>query len=131
MKTQKIKVTDDKIDEADYGVKRRRGTLISLQKMSNERTQRFSADKNEKKIVDIYKNVNEGKKKYLEKMKLSLRRKLFEFKKTVKSVEDHGLNVENYAQDQKLRMEQVLDSCQKEKDDIIEIQDKLERYREL
>ena len=118
MKYQKIKVVDEKIDEAEYGVKRRRGTLISLQKMSEKRTERFGFERNDKRKVDIYKNVNEGKKKYLEKKKLDFQRKLFEFKKTVRTVEDHGINVEQIAQAQKLRMKEVIQRFEKEKDHI-------------
>ena len=40
IKYQKIRPIDEKIKDADYGVKRRRGTLITLQKMDENRTER-------------------------------------------------------------------------------------------
>ena len=64
---QQIRLVDEKIKEADYSVKRRRGTLITLQKMDENRTERFGYTKTDKRKVDLYKNVNEGKKKDMEK----------------------------------------------------------------
>ena len=67
IKYQKIRPIDEKIKDADYGVKRRRGRLNTLQKMDENRTERFGYTKTDKRKVDLYKNVNEGKKKYMEK----------------------------------------------------------------
>ena len=40
IKYQKIRPIDEKIKDAEYGVKRRRDTLITLQKMDENRTER-------------------------------------------------------------------------------------------
>ena len=40
IKYQKIRPIDEKIKDADYGVKRRRGRLNTLQKMDENRTER-------------------------------------------------------------------------------------------
>ena len=50
----KIILADGKLEEAEYGVRRRRGTLISLQKMSDKRLQRFGFDKS--KLIPIEKD---------------------------------------------------------------------------
>ena len=121
IKYQKIRLVDEKITEADYSVKRRRGTLITLQKMDENRTERFGYQKNDKRKVDLYKNVNEGKKKYMEKRKLDFQRKLFEFKKTVKYLEERGMNAKNIAGDQKTRISEVIQKCIKEKEHFKEI----------
>ena len=121
IKYQKIRLVDEKIKEADYSVKRRRGTLITLQKMDENRTERFGYQKNDKRKVDLYKNVNEGKKKYMEKRKLDFQRKLFEFKKTVNNLEERGLNAQNKAGDQKTRICEVIKKCIIEKEHIKEI----------
>ena len=39
IKYQKIRPIDEKIKDAEYGVKRRRDTLITLQKMDENRTE--------------------------------------------------------------------------------------------
>ena len=40
IKYHKIRLIDEKIKDADYGVKRRRGRLNTLQKMDENRTER-------------------------------------------------------------------------------------------
>ena len=109
-------MVDEKIAEVDYGVKRRRGTLVTLQKMSENRIGRFAFDKTEKKKVDIYKNSNEGKKKYMVKWKLDFQRKLFDFKKFDISVKERGLSAQNLAKTQKNVMNNLIERFEKEID---------------
>ena len=42
--TKKITIADERLEKAEYGVYRRRLTLISFQKMSDKRLQRFGFD---------------------------------------------------------------------------------------
>ena len=115
IKYQKIKVLDEKLDEADYGVKRRRGTLITLQKMSEDRTSRIDFEKLGRKKVDIYRNANEGKKKYIEKWKLDFQRRLFDYKMFEKSVVDRGLAAQNVIKNQKCKISKLDQRCLIEK----------------
>ena len=115
MKYQKIKLLDEKLDEADYGVKRRRGTLITLQKMSEDRTSRIDFEKLGRKKVDIYRNANEGKKKYIEKWKLDFQRRLFDYKMFEKSVVDRGLAAQNVIKNQKCKISKLDQRCLIEK----------------
>ena len=115
IKYQKIKVLDEKLDEADYGVKRRRGTLITLQKMSEDRTSRIDFEKLGRKKVDIYRNANEGKKKYIEKWKLDFQRRLFDYKMFEKSVVDRGLAAQNVIKNQKCKISELDKRCLNEK----------------
>ena len=118
IKYQKIRLVDEKIKEADFAVKRRRGTLITLQKMDENRTERCVYEKNGKRKVDIYKNVNEGKKKYMEKRKLDFQRKLFEFKRTVKYLEERESKAQHIVGDKKRRISEVIQKCIIEKEHI-------------
>eukprot|EP00091_Calanus_sinicus_P002540 TRINITY_DN12605_c0_g1_i2.p1 TRINITY_DN12605_c0_g1~~TRINITY_DN12605_c0_g1_i2.p1 ORF type:complete len:189 (-),score=51.49 TRINITY_DN12605_c0_g1_i2:246-812(-) len=52
--TKKINIADEKLEETEYGIRRRRGTLISLQKMSDKRLQRFGFDKT--KLIPVENN---------------------------------------------------------------------------
>ena len=111
-------MVDEQIKEAEYSVKRRRGTLITLQKMDENRTERFGYENKNKRKVDLYKNVNEGKKKYMEKRKLDFQRKLFEFKRTVKYLEERESKAQHIVGDQKRRISEVIQKCITEKEHI-------------
>ena len=154
---RKIATADERLDEAEYGVKRRRGTLISLQKMSDKRLQRFGFDKTKlvpigtdnecltnKEITDesrpdeggpssfddILKKSKEKKettniKKTTEKFELEFRRKLFMFKRTARSVEEHGLNIGKKILIQKSKVNILVESSSKENEDIKKMQEDL------
>ena len=148
-----INVADERLDETEYGVRRRRGTLITLQKMSDKRLQRFGFDQT--KLIHIEKeeekepNENHNKQisfaeilkksgskqmkkvdaeeKKFEKAKLDFQRRLIMFRRNVRGVENHCKDTENKILLQKSKVKQLVEACQMEVSTIGRISSEMEK----
>ena len=131
-----IETVDAKLDETEYSVRRRRGTLVTLQKMSDKRLQQIGFDKskliplekdepieNEKKEVSFKDILNKAKQTKVKKdagrskiMKpnLEAQRKLISFRRNMHAVQNHCQETENKLLVQKTKLRFLLDSSKKE-----------------
>ena len=120
---EKIKVIDKMLDETDFGVKRRRGTLMALQKRIDDRSDRFQTLVPTRKQVQIYRNKNEGRKSYVEKKKLNLERDLFDFKRSLAILENKRLRLETKSKTLASGIKQFVLRLNKQKENILDILD--------
>ena len=85
--------------------------------MSDDRNTRIET-KSQRKTVDLYKNVNEGKHKYFVKRKLDISREIFSFKQRLEAVGEHRDTVRGVAQHLKMEMKRKLEKIELDKHEV-------------
>ena len=148
-----IRTVDAKLDETEYSIRRRRGTLVTLQKMSDKRLQQIGFDKskliplekdepveNQKKQI-TFKDISSKAKKTqvtkedtcdedrrkIGKPNLDAQRKLITFKRKVRAVQNHFEETENKLLVQRTKVRSLLDSSKKELEIITRINSDIEK----